>query len=110
MLSANRDFKLTAEEAWKEYDQNTAAANKKYRGKFVQVTGKLHIYKTEKATQFFLEAPSQDAKWSIIFLPHQKDAPSLKDGQDITIRGRFLARKEPDGHLAMSNCTILKEK
>src|SRR5262249_38402815 len=41
-LSA-RDFKLTAQGAWEEYSADTAAANRKYAGKFVQVTGKVDV-------------------------------------------------------------------
>jgi tetratricopeptide (TPR) repeat protein len=107
---AGGDLKRTADEVWKEYDQDTAAASKRYRGRWVQLTGQLHIYQTETATQFFFEAPSQDAKWSILFLPNPKDVPALKDGQIITIRGRFNPRTEPDSHLKFANCTLLKKQ
>jgi hypothetical protein len=108
LFFANRDIKLTAEDVWKEYAQNTAAANKKYKGRFVQVKGTVRIYKTEKNTQFFFRSPEEDAKWGILF--DLRDRDSVKDGEDIIIRGRFTQRKEPDGNLAMSNCSIVQEK
>lgn len=49
-------------------------------------------------------------KWYILFTLPGADANSLQDGQDITVRGRFTSRKEPDGHLPMSNCSLMKEK
>ncbi|HTU18228.1 MAG TPA: tetratricopeptide repeat protein [Gemmataceae bacterium] len=109
VLIAGGDLKRTAEQVWTEYDQDLNAANKRYRGRFVQVSGKLHIYKDEKTTQFFFESPAEDAKWSIVFLPKPKDAAELKEGQDITIRGKFAPNKKPDKHLVLSNISILQK-
>jgi tetratricopeptide (TPR) repeat protein len=106
---AGRDTGVTAEEVWKEFDKNNDAANKKFKNKWVQVTGKLRIYKTESATEFLFEAPTEDAKWSIIFRPPPKDAPTLKDGEAITVRGRFLQRKGDDDHVGLINCSIIKK-
>ena len=110
LVFAARDIKLTAGDAWKEFAQNTPESNKKYRGKFVRVTGKLKVYTVNKKTQLFFESPEADSKWFILFTVPAADAKSLQDGQDITVRGRFTNRKEPDGHLSMSNCSLVKEK
>jgi tetratricopeptide (TPR) repeat protein len=112
LFFSGRDVKISADDVWREYAQNTNAANKKYKGEWVQVKGTLRIYKTEKVTQFFFKSPDEDAKWGILFdLSKAPDKDSLKnnDGQEITIRGRFTSRKEP-GNLTMSNCTLIKEK
>ena len=73
-----RDFKVTAEEVWKEFDADAAAANKKYATKFVQVRGKLveqDVKNLDGKTvlgpggkpqkQLVFEAPS-GAKWRIV--------------------------------------------
>src|SRR5262249_10185479 len=40
---SSRDIKLTAQGAGEEYNADTAAGNRKYAGKFVQVTGKVDV-------------------------------------------------------------------
>jgi hypothetical protein len=70
----------------------------------------MKLYTANKRTQTFFESPDADAKWYILFTLPGADAKSLQDGQDITVRGRFTSRKEPDGHLPMSNCSLMKEK
>jgi tetratricopeptide (TPR) repeat protein len=111
---ANRAIRLTAAEAWQEYAQNTAEANKKYRGKWVRVTGRLKVVtdnKTNnKTTQLFFEPPQEDAKWFISIALKPTDAKDLKPGEEIILLGRFNARKEPDGNLPMSNCSLVKDK
>ncbi len=108
LMFANRDTKVEAAEVWKEYEQNNDAANQKYKGKFVLVSGKLKIYTANKTTQLFFEPPQDDAKWQITFnLP--KDMKALKNGQDLIVRGRFMPHKK-DANLSMSNCSLVKEK
>jgi hypothetical protein len=91
---------------WKEYAQNTAEANKKFKGKFVQVSGRLAVVKTDKTTQLSFDPPESDAKWRLLF--SLKDARDLKDGQEIIVRGRFQQRKDqPESPLLMSNCSLV---
>jgi hypothetical protein len=107
---SNRAIRLTAADAWKEYAQNTAEANKKYRGKWVRVTGALKVVTTNKTTQLFFEPPQEDAKWLITFSLKPTEIKDLKPGEEITILGRLNSRKEPDGNLPMSNCSLVKDK
>jgi len=103
---ANREPRLTAEQAWQEFDANTTAANKKYRGKFVQVTGKVKVFTENKRERLFFDR-GKDAKWGIEFTVRGADKDKVKDGEEVTLRGRFGTRKAPDGNLVLSNCTVV---
>jgi hypothetical protein len=104
---ASGDYKVTATDLWEEYARDTTAANKKYKGAWVQITG---TFKTNqeggKAKQYF-EAPG-GAKWRIEFFLKQAEVKDLKSGQEVSIRGKLSTRKEPDGALAFGNCTLLR--
>jgi hypothetical protein len=104
------DFKVTALDAWDEYSRDTPAANQKYKGKFVQITGKVKVYSEPgKSTHLFFEGP-EGAKWGIEFTLRANDMQEVKDGDEITVRCRFGTRREPDGNLLLSNCTLLNRK
>lgn len=107
-LFQSRETRLTSTEAWTTFDENTEAANKKFKGQFVQITGKIKVYPVGKSSRFFFEFP-EGSKWGIECTLRQAEMKELKEGQTITIRGRFTQRrKEPDSNVAMSNCSLVK--
>jgi cytoskeletal protein RodZ len=108
-FAVERDIKMTADEVYAEFTKNTNAANQKFKGKFVQIRGKLTTHKPEnKAEQLVFEGPA-DRQWHIVIVPTAAQAKELKAGQEVVLRGRFMPRKDaPDGNLQLSNCTIVK--
>jgi len=102
------DQHLTAASAWEEFANDTPGASQKYKGKFVQLTGRVKMRAEGQANHLSFEAP-ENAKWEIEFTLPAAQAKELKDGQEITIRCRFGTRKESDGNLLLSNCTLQKE-
>jgi hypothetical protein len=100
------DTRLTSQQAWEEFAKDTKAAQQKYKGRFVRLSGKLKITTVGKGTALTFEPP-EGAKWSITFsLPHDQ-VKDLQTGQEITVRCRFGSRPEPDGNLQLSNCTLV---
>jgi tetratricopeptide (TPR) repeat protein len=100
--------RMTSAHAWEEFARDTPGANQKYKGKFVRITGPVRKRAEGQATRLFFEAP-EDAKWGIEFTLPTAQMTELKDGEEITLRCRFGTRKEPDGNLLLSNCTVVKE-
>jgi len=101
------DVKVTAPAVWDEFAKDNSAANAKFKGKFVQITGKLATRLNKNNTEQFVLDPPPDAAWYIEFSLRPADAKDLKAGQEVTLRGRFAPRKE-DGNLLISNCTLVK--
>jgi hypothetical protein len=100
------DTRMTAQEAWDEFANDTKGAQQKYKGRFVRITGKLKIATVGKGTALFFEPP-EGAKWAISFTLPRDQAKDLQTGQDITVRCRFGLRQEPDGNLLLSNCSLV---
>jgi hypothetical protein len=104
---ANSDYKLTADEAWEEYAKDTKAADQKYKGKFIQLKGKVQQVPGGAANKFMFELHS-GATWRIEFILKKDESKDLEAGKEITIRCRFTKRKEPDGNLNLSSISLLK--
>ena len=102
------DIKLTAEQAYAEFAKDTAAANKKYNGKFVRIHGKLTTVTTDKKVEKLVFEGAGDGNWHIVVVPTAADAKAMTAGQEVTIRGRFTQRKAPDGDLQLANCSLVK--
>jgi tetratricopeptide (TPR) repeat protein len=100
--------RMTSAHAWEEFARDTPGANQKYKGKFVRMTGPVRKRAEGQATRLFFEAP-EDAKWGIEFTLPTAQMTELKDGEEITLRCRFGTRKEPDGNLLLSNCTVVRD-
>jgi hypothetical protein len=98
--------RLKANEVWKEYEADTAAANKKYKGVFVQVTGKVKMFTDPQGNEHtFFEMPEE--KWGIEITLPRSQMKGVSEGKTITVRGRFAGRAG-DGNLNLSNCTLVK--
>jgi len=101
------DIKLTAEELTEEFAKDTPTANKKYKGKFVQVTGKVMMTTGSAASQLSFE-PTGGVHWKIIFALRKDDAKKITAGQQVTVRCRLSSRKEPDGNLSLTSIELVK--
>ena len=105
---AARESRLTAAEAWEEFSRDKAVATEKYKGKFVQITGKVVSRPAKNNTEQLMMETGPDAKGHIEFKLKEAEMKGLKSGQEVTLRGRFSPRKEPDADLLLSNCTLVK--
>jgi hypothetical protein len=106
LFAMPHEARLTAADAWEEFSKDTPAAQKKYKGQFVQIRGKLQVVTSGKTTRLYFERPAT-AKWGITFVLPVEQAKKVQSGQEITVRCRFGTRKEPDGDLLLSNCNLV---
>ena len=105
-----REARLDSVAVWEEFAADSEATSQKYKGRFVQVTGKIKSYPVGKASRFFFEIP-KGANWGIECTLRPADSKDLKDGQTITVRGRLTPRpKKPDSNVSISNCNLLKRE
>ena len=104
---SHREIKLTSEEVGGEYAKNPKGANDRYANRWVQVSGKVVIQTEGKTTRVGFDGP-QGANWHIEFTLPPPQLKDLKSGQEITVRGRFAPRKNPDKNLVLSNGGLVK--
>jgi hypothetical protein len=106
---SHRESRMTAEEVWQEYAKDNARAVEHFKGKFVQVSGKVIVQTDGKSTRLAFDPP-KDAKWRIEFLLRSGELQGIKSGQELTVRGRFAPRKNPEANLTLSNCTLVEQR
>ena len=106
---ANADFKVTPQELHEEFSLDGAEASAKYKGKFVQISGKVSAATDGKAAKFAFDPPS-GSKWAIEFYLRKDDVKSVKSGQEIKIRCRLNTRNKPEDNLTLNNVTLLGTK
>ena len=91
-IDKNTAIELTAEQAYKEYDENQVACKTKYDGKLIAMTGVIDDIGTNVLGQEYITFKTGD-EWSIngvqcFFKDDQQDyVASLSKGQEITIYG-----------------------
>jgi hypothetical protein len=105
---SHRDSRITAEEVWQEFANDNQRAGERYKGKFVQVSGKVIVQTTGKSSRLAFEPP-KDAKWRIEFALRSNESEGIKSGQELTVRGKFAQRRNPEANLMLSNCNLMKE-
>lgn len=107
--SSKPDMKVKATGIMKEYEENEAAADGKYKGKTLQVSGVIDKIDTEfmDDEEYVINiGGGTDFEFFTVNCDDQdsKDVASLKKGQKITVVGDF----EDGGDLGveLKNCTI----
>lgn len=107
--STPKPLKVEAKTLLKEFEENEAAADGKYKGKTLQVTGVLDKVDTEifDDSQYVARVGAGTAYDFITVNCNDQsadDVSSLKKGQDITVIGKF----DDGGDLGveLKNCTI----
>lgn len=109
LFFAERDVPVTAAQLYDEFDKDNAGANQRYKGKFLQIKGKLGTFTVKNREQFTFDPPAEN-HWHIEFYPRAQDAKEMKAGQDIILRGRLNPRKGGDENLLVGNCTLVNSK
>src|SRR5262249_19694868 len=85
---ASGEPNLVAQKVWEEFNQDTPAAEQKYKGKFVRLTGIVRAQTAGKFDRFLFAAPA-DAKWSIELPLRPDQMKNVKAGLELTVRCRF---------------------
>jgi hypothetical protein len=87
-------IKVPAKKILKEFEENEAAADAKYKGKVIEVTGKVDKVDTEIwDDEQYVVRVNGGGDWDFLSV-NCNDLPasavtSLKKGQDVTVRGEF---------------------
>lgn len=87
-------MKVDAQKILKEFEENEAAADAKYKGKVIEVPGEIYKVDTEvwDEDQYIVQV-NGGGQWDFLTV-NCNDLPasavtSLKKGQDVTVRGEF---------------------
>lgn len=101
--------KVTAAALYKEYDANALAADAKYKGKVLEVTGRIERVNAEGFTATVeLKTDAEDETVDCMFaLEQQHELVNLKPGQQVTIRGRGTGRVGSDSP-TLESCILMK--
>ncbi|HEY7310722.1 MAG TPA: hypothetical protein VH643_15270 [Gemmataceae bacterium] len=102
-------IKMTAAALYKEYDANALAADSKYKGKVLEVTGRIEGVNAEgfTATVELKTDAEGDTVDCTFALEQQHELVNLKPGQQVTIRGRGTGREGSDSP-TLESCILMK--
>lgn len=102
--------KVTAGALGREYQENELAADGKYKGKAVEVTGKVARVARTKPGKVTVELQGDEDEFGLVFCDFlAKDSQpvaALKAGQVVTIRGK--CQGNGDGVVTLDGCSLVK--
>ncbi len=85
--SQQTDFSLSADELYHQFETNETAANQKYAGKILEVTGTVgEVQKTDSACSVLLTA--KEAMGGINCSMAANSTELIQQGKNITIKGK----------------------
>jgi hypothetical protein len=103
------DVKVTAEQLYKDYQDNSVAADQKYKDKVVQVTGKvLKVGKDTFGNEMVSLATGADLELGITCYfgeSARPDAAKLSPGQTAVMTGRCVGLRA-GSYIQLNDCTI----
>lgn len=86
--SQSTDFSVTADELYKQFEQDETAANKKYAGKIIEVTGTVgSVQKDGSGLSVLLTA--KDAMGGINCSMTNAETANTTQGKIVTIKGKY---------------------
>ena len=91
VANAAPDFRISAKELYSEYDANGVAADLKYKGKILAVTGTVDNIDKDIMDDIYVTLEGDDFIGSIQCFfadSHVGEAASLRKGQTLTIKGQ----------------------
>jgi hypothetical protein len=106
-----RTVVVAAKDLLDDFQHDADAADKKYKGKFLELSGIVERRgKSAHGAHFLiLHGGDQDAAIKIecfmIFIDPKKDDRPLEPGQAVTVRGEYLGRVS---HVQLHSCTLVK--
>jgi hypothetical protein len=105
------DVTVTAEQLDRDYDDNVAAADAKYKGKVIDVTGVVErVADDVKKFRMTVELTGNFSTVDCDFGTSDRSAlASLKTGSTVTIRGKCIGRRTIEGekYVTLENCTVV---
>jgi hypothetical protein len=101
---------VTAEQLAEDYDGNVVAADTKYKGKLLEVTGK--VVRVVRTRPGKITVELDDEAGSTVDCDFQEtdgkaQLVAVKVGEEVVIRGTCLG--EQDDYVTLGNCTLVKK-
>jgi hypothetical protein len=100
---------LTAADLWEEFQKDNQAANAKFGGQYVQLSGKVRSVITDPRSALILETSSEPNGVECVFAS-KDEISSTKPGSQITIQGECHGRTKSDENLLLMICHLRKNK
>jgi hypothetical protein len=113
-LTTPADVTVTAVELDRDYNQNVAAADAKYKDKVVEVTGVVERVTDElrslRTTVELTGSPDSDATVDCDFRSSEKASlATVQTGSTVTIRGKCVGRRTVEGskYVTLEDCVVV---
>jgi hypothetical protein len=102
---------VSAEDLGKAYEENVVAADGTYKGKLLEVTGKvLRVTKNNKPGKITVELGTDERLWALcdfVAKDGQTQLGAVKTGDKVVIRG--ACRGNGEGVPTIENCSLVKK-
>jgi len=103
-------IKITAAQLSKEFETNIVKADATYKGKVVEVTGKVKLVSKERIGRITVEIGSNDNTIDCDFgSATQSDLAGIDVGQSVTIRGKVKGVDRKTDYVVLETCKLVKE-
>ena len=109
LLNLKPNYKLTAIELFNEYSSNEEAANTKFLGKIIQVTGTIHEINLEDSIRTTVILETEDMFSGVTCVLNDRYASQQKEiliGSEVTIKGECSGKLID---VVLNNCVLIDE-
>lgn len=106
-------IQVTARELYRAYKKNEVAADMKYKGKYVMVSGRIDSIGKDVLNNMYVSLKSQRNRYQMIgFIQcyfstsHKRQLASLSKGQQVVLLGKVSGKL---GNISVKGCRVLKK-
>jgi hypothetical protein len=115
LTEVKTEVSITAQELITAFEKDSAAANKQYLGKVIEVTGNVKSVEQEEgsATVSLGESGTMSSVRCSIDTAHIQQAASLQEGNTVTIKGSctgFMAEELLGSDVILNRCVLTTGK
>jgi hypothetical protein len=115
LTEVKTDMRITAPELIAAFEKDTAAANRQYLGKVLEVTGNVKSVESEEgsATVSLGESGTMSSVRCSMDTTHLQQAALLQEGNNITIKGSctgFMAEELLGSDVILNRCVLTTGK
>lgn len=106
MASAESAYQVRATNLYAEFEDNGVAAEQKYKGQIIEVSGKVETIDRDILDEIYVTLEGDEYFGSIQCFfseAHINDATSLKSGSMVTIKGRCTGKM---GNVLLKDCVL----
>lgn len=106
MASAAAAYQVRATSLYAEFEENGVAAEQKYKGQIIEVTGKVENIDRDILDDIYVALEGNEYFGSIQCFFNEENinaATSLKSGSTVTIKGRFSGKM---GNVLLKDCIL----